>query len=404
MEIEEDVINNLITCKICKQVLEEPVSLPCQKTICSKHLLNETDVNSIYECFFCNKSHQIDRKELTVHEEIQKLIDKKNKFVNKDFIDFGVNNRLARDSCEILQSILDEAKLLSNDPAYFVHEFFSDLKNEIDQKKEEYVEKIEEKYETIMNQVLELEKECKAKTKKEANDLEKIIQEVDDTLKKWNESLNQLNFSKDDEWKSMRFDAAKQVEKLEDEMEKLKNDLLLNKDYEFIPIDIKDETLFGNFQVSNFEIGKINMILNNFSSIKSVICTSNGSFVSSSESYINNIPWKIKTRLIKKNDKELISFFVKYYSTQGLISTKLSLKIKQNEIRKTGKDFEGTFYKKFEGTFYTHGNFEGTFYTHGNLVGKRSFCSKEDILDPLNGVYNKKNDSIILEATIRILS
>ena len=101
--------------------------------------------------FFCNKSHQIDRKELTVHEEIQKLIDKKNNFVNKNFIDFGVNNRLARDSCEILQSILDEAKLLSNDPVYFVHEFFSDLKNEIDQKKEEYVEKIEEKYETIMN-------------------------------------------------------------------------------------------------------------------------------------------------------------------------------------------------------------------------------------------------------------
>jgi hypothetical protein len=38
--------------------------------------------------FFCNKSHQIDRKELTVHEQIQKLIDKKNNFVNKNFIDF----------------------------------------------------------------------------------------------------------------------------------------------------------------------------------------------------------------------------------------------------------------------------------------------------------------------------
>lgn len=74
------------------------------------------------------------------------------------------------------------------------------------------------------------------------------------------------------------------------------------------------------------------------------------------------------------------------YSTQDLIGTKLWLKIKQNEIRKTGRDFEGTF------------------YTHGNLIGKRSFCSKEDILDPLNGVYNKKNDSILLEATIKILS
>jgi hypothetical protein len=28
-------------------------------------------------------------------------------------------------------------------------------------------------------------------------------------LKRWNESLNQLNLSKDNEWKSIKYDAAK---------------------------------------------------------------------------------------------------------------------------------------------------------------------------------------------------
>jgi hypothetical protein len=33
---------------------------------------------------------------------------------------FGLNNKLARDSFEILKPILDEAKLLSNDPGNFI--------------------------------------------------------------------------------------------------------------------------------------------------------------------------------------------------------------------------------------------------------------------------------------------
>ncbi len=75
----------------------------------------------------------------------------------------------------MLKSILDEAKLLSNDPVNFIHEFFSDLKNEIDLKKEESVAKIEDEYEKIINEVLEVEKECKIKAKNKAIDLDSSL-------------------------------------------------------------------------------------------------------------------------------------------------------------------------------------------------------------------------------------
>jgi hypothetical protein len=42
----------------------------------------------------------------------------------------------------------------------------------------------------------------------EVINLDQIVKEADNTLKKWNESLNQLDIdSKDNEWKSIRFEA-----------------------------------------------------------------------------------------------------------------------------------------------------------------------------------------------------
>ncbi len=116
----------------------------------------------------------------------------------------------------------------------------------------------------------------------------------------WNESLKLPDFTKDDEWKSMRFDAANEIQMIKDEMEIYMNHLLANKDYQFSPIDIKDDNNFGNFYVRKIvETRKINMVLNNFSSLKSDSLTYNDS----NETIINGLPWIIGTKLKLKEDK-----------------------------------------------------------------------------------------------------
>ena len=125
---------------------------------------------------------------------------------------------------------MNEAKLLSNDPANYVHEYFSNLKNKIDQTKEDYIQTIEKKYDEVIDEVLGFENECKAMVEKKVDDFAKFINETENKLKKWNESLKLPDFTKDDEWKSIRFDAAKEIQTIEDEMEKCKNDSLLNTD------------------------------------------------------------------------------------------------------------------------------------------------------------------------------
>ncbi len=135
----------------------------------------------------------------------------------------------------------------------------------------------------------------------------KLIKETENKLKKWNESLKLPDFTKDDEWKSMRFDAAIEIQMIKNEMEIYMNDLLANKDYQFSPIDIKDDNNFGEFYVKKIvETGKINMVLNNFSSIKSDSLTYNDS----NETVINDVPWIISTCLELIKDVEYLAFFV----------------------------------------------------------------------------------------------
>ena len=134
------------------------------------------------------------------------------------------------------------------------------------------------------------------------------------------------------------------------------------------------------------------MVLNDFSSLKSDSLTS---YIDSNETFNKGIPWIISTNLrIIKDKGEFLAFYVEPKCDddelkKNPINTKLILKIHQNEARKTNVQ------DKFLDD-YTFNKSSG--------IGANSFCSKEEILNPLNGFYNQENDSILLQATVKILS
>ncbi len=331
---------------------------------------------------------------MPINVEIQELVEKRSKYINKDLVNFGENNKLAKDSCEILEDILKRVKLLSNDPAFYVDEYFSDLKKRIDLTREEYIQLIEKNYIEILDKVIESEKECKIKGERKKHDLTKMIQNIENKLSNLNESLKLPDFTKDNEWKRIRFDVAKDIQNIEDEIENYKCELLLYKDFDFIPIEINQNNNFGNFHVRNVEIGKVNMVLNNFSYLKPENSESLN-FIESREScFVKDIPWIIRTRLEKKSDEDYLAFYIAPKCDNKRInnipiSAKLIQKIHQIETRKTTICNEIAFSSKFE-------KIVG--------VGLRNFISKKEIINPLNGFYNKENDSIFLQAIVKILS
>lgn len=76
--------------------------MSCSRRVCLKHFsrCEDDEFEDYFFCNSCGKDHYVSNK---VDEDLQKLIDKRNEFVNRDLFDFGLNNKLATDSCGMLK-------------------------------------------------------------------------------------------------------------------------------------------------------------------------------------------------------------------------------------------------------------------------------------------------------------
>lgn len=72
-EFIEMVCSNMkhdFMCKLCKQILDMPIELPCSITICQSHLEKFVDKN----CTFCLQTHQISSDANILNENLTKRI------------------------------------------------------------------------------------------------------------------------------------------------------------------------------------------------------------------------------------------------------------------------------------------------------------------------------------------
>ena len=83
---EEDRMKRLIICKLCHETLEDPIILPCGKTICSKHLIDET--NS-FKCDLCDNLHDKTVDKFPVNQTVNELLQICDEYVNLNSIDLG---------------------------------------------------------------------------------------------------------------------------------------------------------------------------------------------------------------------------------------------------------------------------------------------------------------------------
>ena len=90
---EADQMTRLIICKLCHETLEDPIILPCFKTICSKHLLNEA---SNFKCGLCENSHDKTVDKFPVNEELNELVQICDEYVNLNMVDLGADYRIAQ--------------------------------------------------------------------------------------------------------------------------------------------------------------------------------------------------------------------------------------------------------------------------------------------------------------------
>ncbi len=393
-------------CKLCNEIYEDPVTLPCcNKSICIKHveLINKTK----YNCELCNDYIQlplygfrydnraIKHTILTVFIIIIQVCSIINLNINLTQIDdifFTPNNCMAKQACRNLSDIIKQSDRLAQNPHVYIENYFNKLKTELNTKKEEYIQTIERNYLKNLNEIEILEIEClKTNILLKANLFGNSIKTSKLKLEEWNNNLNVPDVSNDLYWKRVILRANQETSKLKYLTKNLENELLLNKEFQFVSKPIIDDNNFGHIEImdktkqvitDSKPEGTFQLVINDFSEFKAKkdYCESIDSIM------IKNVPWRIQTQIEETQDFDLgLGFYIRP-DLESIFFSPINAKIKLKLLTNSGLIFEKNFIYKFE---------------DNSGRGYSPFVLLRDLMNPINGILN--NNSITLEAHIKVL-
>ena len=143
---------------------------------------------------------------------------------------------------------MNESELLINDPSFYINDYFTKLRNEIDISKEQLILDIEEKHEQIINELKGIELKCISEAQSiKFNKLDETIQATKTELLEWS-LLMETN--RDSECADISNESIQSINKLKYEIKECQQDLLNNKHYKFKSFSTKD-SIFGDLIISD---------------------------------------------------------------------------------------------------------------------------------------------------------
>ena len=181
-------------------------------------------VKTIY-CSVCDLAHEIPTNGgFTRILFLEQLIEK-----NIDSIDFGNEYNAAYRKIKQFSDLFERFEKLKTDPEFAIHNKISEMKAEIDLRREEMKIQIDEEALTLIEQLEEYESDCKSNIISIKAEIEKNykLNEWKEDLNRWREQMN--TFKKDIElWKKIFEEASSKNDQMKKAFESLNNDLFLN--------------------------------------------------------------------------------------------------------------------------------------------------------------------------------
>ena len=223
-----DTVLNALKCANCREILSQPVTLPCGHSICKSH--TEVDQQQVI-CSKCGIQHS--NTGFVFSEALSELITiKLNKF------DYGNQHKESVKSCEELRKQIDKNDLILYDSEYFIHDFIDLLKNKVHLKSEQLKLCIDQKTHELIDELDEFERRCKERLKQSSQQNEEFEalkkefraqnEEAKTRLTNWTKVLNELKVD-EAKWKEIKVECDKTKEDLCAKIKQFEKELLMNE-------------------------------------------------------------------------------------------------------------------------------------------------------------------------------
>lgn len=192
-----DQVIDSLKCVNCKQILSNPVLLPCEHLICKSH--TETAEKQIV-CLDCGEAHS--NNGFLKVKAVEKMIK-----ARLYAFDFGANHKLALYAWNNLNEALNENEAMLMNLENFIDEKIGEFKNKLLLKREELKLLVDQRTEEIINEMEAFQSHCidNLRNEKFKSSQATFEKENRDLKRKCDEFSRQLNELKVDEdrWKNI---------------------------------------------------------------------------------------------------------------------------------------------------------------------------------------------------------
>ena len=153
-----DLIKETLTCKVCNNILKQPVFLPCHKTLCQTHI---DPVEKYLKCFFCNELHDIPLEGFKPNEMARNLISS-NTHLSEQERKYKTN---LDESLEKLQKKYEEFMQIEPQLKTLNFEHFTHIRDTINEQRDKLKLEIDHMAEQMLKQTEFFEFKCKENLK-----------------------------------------------------------------------------------------------------------------------------------------------------------------------------------------------------------------------------------------------
>ena len=234
MSFKED-----LKCSYCPKVLQDPIILPCQDTICKEHL-NESNSKSI-QCLTCKEEFNSDNIEFKTNKIAKALLEKDAHLSNEE----KILKKSLNDSLAEFYSILDEFKESKLGLSLNIFNHFAEIRRKIDVQREELKQKIDLISLAMIDQTKVMEasysSQCESfKFDKDLSGLDEDLKKINDVFRdiakfeESNEKYEQFNKREDISTITVTLGKMNELKEfLDDNRFEADLEMFVNKDYQF---------------------------------------------------------------------------------------------------------------------------------------------------------------------------